>query len=107
FPLEGYEIFTDGIIGMEENDNQSIRMEDIRPNPANASSTLFQESRSSGNAEFRVFDLVGKEVYTKEVMITQGRNKITYNTSQLPEGVYIYRLDAYGESMTSRLVIVH
>jgi|SRR5690606_3275575 len=107
YSFAGYEIIVDGVSGMEENDNLSFKMEDIRPNPANASATLFLESRSSGNAEFRVFDLVGKEVYTKEVMITQGRNKITYNTSQLPEGVYIYRLDAFGESMTSRLVIVH
>lgn len=107
YPFEGYRILVDVNVGLEENNNLSLKMEDIRPNPANTSATLFLESKSSGNAEFRVFDLVGKEIHKKDVMITQGRNKITYNTSQLPEGVYIYRLDAFGESMTSRLVIVH
>lgn len=106
YAFNGYEIVIDGVTSIEEN-YLSFKMEDIRPNPANTSTTLFLESKSSGNAEFRVFDLVGKEVYSREVLLTQGRNKITYNTASLPEGVYIYRLDAFGESMTSRLVIVH
>ncbi|NEN22546.1 T9SS type A sorting domain-containing protein [Cryomorpha ignava] len=107
YPVPGYRIVVDGTIGLEENDNLAFKMEDIRPNPANLSASLFLESKRSGKAEFRVFDLVGKEVHSKELVVVQGRNKINYNTSQLPEGVYIYRLDAFGESMTSRLVIVH
>lgn len=107
YSFPGYRIVVDGPTGIDENDFLSFKMEDIRPNPANSSTTLFLESKSSGKAEFRVFDLVGKEVYSREVLLTQGRNKITYNTTSLPEGVYIYRLDAFGESMTSRLVVVH
>ena len=107
YSVGGYKILVDVTIGLEENDKLAFKVEDIRPNPANLSATFFLEAKSTGKGEFRVFDLVGKEVYTRNFMVTQGRNKITYNTSQLPEGVYIYRLDAFGESITSRLVIVH
>lgn len=107
FSFDGYRIVVDGTTGLEDVNFEAIKTEDIRPNPANTSATLFLDSKSSGEAQFRVFDLVGKEVFTKDYRITQGKNKITYNTSQLPEGVYIYRLDAFGESITSRLVVVH
>lgn len=107
YSFGGYKIIIDGTTGLEDKDNVAFKVEDIRPNPANLSANLFLDSKSSGTAQFRVFDLVGKEVYTRDFLVTQGRSKITYNTSQLPEGVYIYRLDAFGESTTSRLVIVH
>lgn len=107
YSFPGYRIVVDGPTGIEENDFLTFKMEDIRPNPAHLSTNLFLESKSSGKGQFRVFDLVGKEVFTKDFMISQGKNKITYNTSQLPEGIYIYRVDAFGESVTSRLVIVH
>jgi len=107
YSFEGYEIFIDGQVGLEANDNLSFKMDNVRPNPANNLATIFVDSKKSGYGEFRVFDLVGKEVYTSRTRLLQGKNKIEYATEQLPEGVYIYRLDAFGESMTSRLVVVH
>lgn len=107
FPFGGYTIFIEGPVGLDPYDNLAFKMGDIRPNPAHLSATLMVDSRESGKGEFRVFDLVGKEVYFKNIRLNQGSNKITYNTSELSEGVYIYRLDAFGETMTSRIVIVH
>lgn len=106
-PFDGYRIVVDGPLGLESNDNLSFKMDNVRPNPANTLATIFVDSKKSGFAEFRVFDLVGKEVHTAKTRLVQGKNKIEYATAQLPEGVYIYRLDAFGESMTSRLVVVH
>lgn len=108
FTYEGYKIFIEGgTSGIESNNNLGFKMGNAIPNPAHLSATISVESKQSGMGEFRVFDLVGKEVFLKNVRLNQGSNKITYNTSELPEGVYIYRLDAFGETKTSRLVIVH
>ena len=107
FPFEGYKIFIDGAVGLDPYDNLGFKMGNAIPNPAHMSATIAVDSKQNGIGEFRVFDLVGKEVFLKNVRLNQGSNKIIYNTSQLPEGVYIYRLDAFGETMTSRLVIVH
>jgi|SRR5690554_1894225 len=107
FPFEGYSIFIEGPVGLDPYDNLAFKMGDIRPNPAHLSATIMVDSRESGMGEFRVFDLVGKEVFLKKIRLNQGSNKIDYNTSELSEGIYIYRLDAFGETMTSRLVIAH
>lgn len=109
YPFGGYKIFIEGgsSVGLDPFDNLGFKMGTAIPNPAHLSATIMVESKQNGMGEFRVFDLVGKEVSLKNVRLNQGSNKITYNTSQLPEGVYIYRLDAFGETMTSRLVIVH
>ena len=107
-PFVGYRIFIEGAaVGLDPYDNLGFKMGNAVPNPAHLSATIMVDAKQNGIGEFRVFDLVGKEVFLKNVRLNQGSNKITYNTSQLPEGVYIYRLDAFGETMTSRLVIVH
>lgn len=108
FVFGGYKIFIEGgSVGLDPYDNLGFKMGNAIPNPAHLSADIAVESKQNGMGEFRVFDLVGKEVFLKNVRLNQGSNKITYNTAQLPEGVYIYRLDAFGETMTSRLVIVH
>src|SRR5690554_4371907 len=108
YSFDGYSIVIEGdIVGIDAFGNLGFEMANAIPNPAHLSATIAVESKLSGMGEFRVFDLVGKEVFFKNIYLNQGSNKISYNTSQLPEGVYIYRLDAFGETMTSRLVVVH
>lgn len=106
-PFTGYHIFIDGSTGLNDAPVLKLQLADPKPNPAREKATIQIKAKNSGTGLFRVYDLVGKVVYTKNLMLTQGNNKLEYITSELPEGVYIYRVDAFGESMTSRLVVVH
>ena len=106
-PFTGYRIFIDGPTGLNDAPVLKLQLSDAKPNPARDKATIQIKAKNSGTGLFRVFDLVGKVVYSKPLILTQGINKLEYLTSDLPEGVYIYRVDAFGESMTSRLVVIH
>lgn len=106
-PFTGYHIFIDGPSGINDAPALKLQLSDAKPNPARDKATIQIKAKNSGTGLFRVFDLVGKVVYSKPLVLTQGTNKLEYITSDLPEGVYIYRIDAFGETMTSRLVVIH
>ncbi len=106
-PFTGYHIFVDGPTGLNDVPILKLQLADAKPNPARDKAMIQIKTTNSGTGLFRVYDLVGKVVYSKNLMLTQGSNKLEYVTSDLTEGVYIYRVDAFGESMTSRLVVVH
>lgn len=106
-PFTGYKIFIEGSSGLDAYGDLSFQLASPRPNPSDEAATIGISARKSGEAVFQVFDLVGKRVFSNTVRLSQGENTIRYETAQLPEGVYIYRVDAFGETMTSRLVIAH
>lgn len=105
--LEGYYIEIQEPVGIKNQTVQKLKIENPAPNPAHDLTKFKIESIEHGKAEIRVFDLVGKEIYHKNHRIEPGVNSLKYNTSQLPEGVYIYRIEAFEQSATGRLYIVH
>ena len=105
FPFEGYTIVIEGPVGIEE--TFAIQSMSIQPNPANDMVRFNANTIKSGNGTLRIFDLVGKEVHQQSLKLSSGSNQINYATSALPEGVYICRFEAFGESQTRRLVVVH
>lgn len=105
FDFEGYTIFIDGPVGIEE--TLAIQSLTVQPNPANDLVRFNANTIKSGKGTLRIFDLVGKQVVQQSLQLSYGSNQINYNTSDLPEGVYICRFDAFGESQTRRLVVVH
>lgn len=105
FEFEGYSIEIEGTVGIADSEKGGLNILPARPNPANIKSEIRTESDEQGEASLSVYDMVGKEVSTTRVFITPGINSIKYDTSSLPEGVYIYRIDAFGQSATSRLVV--
>ncbi len=105
FLFEGYTIVIDGPVGIEE--TFAIQSLSIQPNPANDLVRFNANTIKSGIGVLQIFDLVGKEVHQQSLQLAIGGNQINYNSSLLPEGVYICRFDAFGETQTRRLVIVH
>lgn len=105
YEFDGYSITIDGPVGVEE--NFIVENIQLQPNPANNRVTLIANTTKSGDGVFRVFDLVGKQVYQESVQISTGTNSVTYDTNELSEGIYICKFDAFGESHTTRLVVVH
>lgn len=105
FGFDGYRIEIDGPVGIEE--TFAIQSVSVQPNPANDLVSIVANTIESGNGTLTIFDLVGKQVHQESMQLAIGSNQINYRTSSLPEGVYICRFDAFGESQTRRLVVVH
>jgi len=71
------------------------------PNPFSGRTTIEIQSRGSGDYQMQVSDLLGRVVHTRSVPIAEGLNKIEFDGSRLPEGMYLYTL-SNGKSQVTR-----
>ena len=76
------------------------------PNPFNPSTTIEFALPAAGYIAVKVYNLLGEELAT----LTSGNyppgiHRLTWDASQLPSGVYIYRLIA-GEHLQSRRMVL-
>lgn len=76
------------------------------PNPCDNSTTIKYVVREKGFTTLKVSDILGKEVGTLVDGIAEpGERSLVFNTSNLPEGVYFYQLQA-GNSFEIRKMVV-
>lgn len=77
------------------------------PNPFNPSTQISYSVRESGFVSLKVFDVVGREVRT---LVNEnkpaGTYSVTFDGSNLPSGIYIYRLQAGGYVETKKMSLV-
>ena len=83
-----------------------------RPNPFGGETTLSFVMPASGRAELSVYDLSGRRVRTLVTgEVGSGNIQVTWDGTDaagrpLSAGVYFYRLDTLGESLTGRMTIL-
>ena len=77
----------------------------LYPNPAK--NELNIEYTSANNQEVRIslYDLLGKEIAVITDRSMQGKQSINYNTSKLPKGLYLLRLQSGTETITRKIEI--
>lgn len=75
------------------------------PNPFAARTSIEFQSGSAGIARVRVFNMVGEEIWDQSVQVKAGSNKLTFDGSDLPTGVYLYKIQSGGESFTGRMAL--
>jgi hypothetical protein len=77
------------------------------PNPFNPSTTISFTTTRRGAVSLQVFDLLGREIATiHSGMLDAGEHSVLFDASKLRSGVYVYRLDAEGKSMSRRMVVM-
>jgi len=54
-----------------------------------------------------VTNLIGERVYSKNVKGKKGDNVVTLDTSEIPNGIYLYSLEAGNKKITKRMVVQH
>jgi len=83
-----------------------------RPNPFGGETTLSFVMPSAGRAELSVYDLAGRRVRTLVTgEVGSGTNQVTWDGTDaagrpLSAGVYFYRLETLGESLTGRMTLL-
>jgi len=83
-----------------------LALDDPYPNPARGEITISYDLPIDEDAVLSVYDLSGRRVATVDAgMRTAGRHTVTWDTSTVSSGVYLYRLSTNTESLTKRLVI--
>jgi hypothetical protein len=89
----------------------SFHLKQNYPNPFNPVTSISFGIPQSGNAKLSVFDILGREVAVLvNENLTAGEYKINFNASNLPSGVYMYRLSVNGDKAnftdTKKLILV-
>ncbi len=85
----------------------SFALQQNYPNPFNPATVITYQLPSPGHVTLKIYDLLGLEVVTlvNEVQ-DAGVKSITWNASDLPSGLYLYRLTAGNYSATKRMVLI-
>jgi uncharacterized protein YxjI len=77
------------------------------PNPFNPSTKIHYTLKNSGNVRLSVYDLLGREV---AVLVNgaraAGSHEVTFSRPGLGSGVYFYKLQAGGQVMTKKMVLM-
>ncbi|MBI1803971.1 MAG: T9SS type A sorting domain-containing protein, partial [Ignavibacteriae bacterium] len=76
------------------------------PNPFNPSTLISYNLPEESNAHLVVYNLLGQQVATlvNEVQ-SEGAHSVTFDASNLPSGVYYYRLEAAGLSQVQKMLL--
>lgn len=77
----------------------------LYPNPNNGQFNLDVQVKQAQDAQIVIFDMVGKNLYQKEVLLNRGENIVPVECNNLPTGVYHLSLISESEQRSLRLVI--
>ncbi len=77
------------------------------PNPFNPTTKISYKIRKEGNVYLSVFNLVGKEI---SVLVNEyqqpGEYEVEFNASDLPSGIYLYKLEINGYVSVKRMTLL-
>ncbi len=96
-----------GIIAPQNNIVSSAQLYEAQPNPANNLTTFTYFLPESGAISFKLYDLNGRLVQEIEAPKNTGFNTVSFNTSTLQAGTYLYSLSSGGITRTKQLVVTH
>jgi photosystem II stability/assembly factor-like uncharacterized protein len=83
------------------------RLEQNYPNPFNPNTIISYTLPFASNVKLTVYNTLGQSIKVlAEGFENAGKYSINFNASDLPSGIYFYRLEATGYSATKKLVII-
>jgi hypothetical protein len=84
-----------------------FRLEQNYPNPFNPSTQIQFTLRTSNIARLSVYDILGREVAVLvDGLMPAGAHQVTFDASGLASGIYMYRLQSGGQSITRRMILI-
>ena len=84
-----------------------FKLVETYPNPFKHTATIVYDISEDAIVRLTVFDALGRIVQTGEqVMQIAGRHTATFDAANLPDGVYLYRLEANDEILTGVVTLI-
>ena len=76
------------------------------PNPFNPSTTIQFSIPKSSNVKITVFNILGEEISTLvNSFMNAGNYKVTFNASNLPSGMYLYRIQSENFTQVKKMLL--
>lgn len=108
YPLEGYTFIVDAeTVSVTETAAANFNVEQNVPNPANNYTQVTFTLPAAEEASITVTNLIGEVVLKKNVKSKRGENTIGLDTSDIPNGIYLYSVQTGTKKITKRMVIQH
>jgi hypothetical protein len=77
------------------------------PNPFNPTTSIRFELPERTEVRLAVYDLTGREVATlANGAFAPGSHSVNFSAAELSSGVYVYRLDAAGQTLTRKMTLI-
>ncbi len=77
------------------------------PNPFNPTTLISYQLAAPSRVSLKVYDILGRQVSTLvDAVQSAGAHRVSFNGSDLPSGVYFYRLSTEGFAKTMRMVLL-
>jgi type IX secretion system substrate protein len=105
FTIQSYYININTNSGIQFYDPSNFQLLEFGHDPVREHLTLKMNSPKVINADVSVFNIIGKSVYGKPVLLKQGINTVDFSTKDLAPGVYILTLKNEPYVLTRRFVI--
>jgi len=84
----------------------ALTLDAAYPNPSRDAVNFAYTIPEDGRVVLSVYDLSGRRVATPvDADETAGRHEISWNCTEIPSGVYLYRLETSAGTLTKRLVV--
>lgn len=108
YPMEGYTFVVQGTAAVLETPKESgfTVMQNI-PNPAINSTSIPYFLTSPEPVSIVVTNLIGERIISKTVKGKKGENVYNLNTSEIPNGIYLYSVQTDDKKVTKRMVVQH
>jgi parallel beta-helix repeat protein len=82
-------------------------LEQNYPNPFNATTTLRYAVPASGQVRLSIYNIMGQKVATLvDAQQLAGYHSVSWNGTSVASGVYIYRLEAAGQTLTHKMLLL-
>jgi len=75
---------------------------DIYPSPVRSNATLMVSTDRDASTRLTIYNSLGTLVYQKEIALTNGKNKVDLQLSQLSSGIYFATL---GDGITKKILV--
>lgn len=98
-----------GVTSIAEGESQITQFElnQNYPNPFNPSTVIQYSLPVVSEVTLKVFDILGNEVAAiVNGLENAGKHKVEFNASNLPSGLYVYRLTAGSYSLNKKMVLL-
>jgi hypothetical protein len=103
-------LFEGGIVNSIGDDHSVVRSFNLGqnyPNPFNPTTTIAYSLDKAQNVRLVVYDILGQEISVLvDGLKTAGQHKIEFNGSNLPSGIYFYRMEAGSQVFTNKMMLI-